>query len=376
MKEPPGTWSASRLAVTASMFVSVSLTSWAEEVSLLLVDGDLASGELVAVDGSEVRLRSAGTERSIPLEGIDPVHVYSLFESRSGDSAAERLRLADYCLAHGLSAFAEREYLRAAALDPSCEGLAREGIEGALEQVAEALYREAEELALRGVRTEERAVLERIVEAHPGTRTALLARAELALLDRAGERRAERERRAEERRLAEVRRRAEILDRYLNVKATEAAETRADAASSIKFARGHRLLLDAAEAFEGLIPYANELAKYDAGRAGEWRQRIKDELIGIYIMLTVVELERHNSRQANHWIALTLLLDPENERAKELRDINVTYGMEEDPYRMTIGELSRRLYRHTASAEMIRAFANRTGRNGLLFLEGLNPPRR
>ncbi len=352
--------------------------SRAEEVSILLSDGDLVRGEILAVDDESIRLIPTGATEavSIPVDRIDPVHVYSLREPLVGDDVSARLRLADWCIAHDLPSLAAREYRRIAELDPSALGLVREGLAAADESAAEALYQEAAELGSCGEREAERQALERLLATHASSRTALLARAELALLDRAADRRAERARRAEERRQAEIRRRAGLLDEYLGREAARAAAIRDEAAASAKFARGHRLLLDSVDAFETLIPYANELAKYDPARADGWRAKIRSDLVDVYNMLTVVELERQNSRQAQHWISQTLLLDPDNERAKELRDINVTYGIEEDPYRMPIGELTRRVVRGSVSAEMVRAFVNRTGPDGLRFLQSLGVPQR
>ncbi|MBI4617386.1 MAG: hypothetical protein HY720_27495, partial [Planctomycetes bacterium] len=244
---------------------------------------------------------------------------------------------------------------------------------------ADALYRRAMESYSRGDVPGARAILRKAAERFPNSGTAVLINDELARLDdaarRAAERKAEREQKEAEARQAKIARRGELLEEYLRQRAAEASGLRDAAANDTNVARARRALVESNKGFEGLLPYVQELEKYDSDRAAVWREWVKHDLVENFNFLAAIDLGRQNARQANYWITQALMLDPENRRAKDLRDIYITYGLEQDPFRMPVGELAGRIHRRTANPYMVRAFLRRTGAAGLNFLrqEGILP---
>lgn len=339
---------------------------------LLLQDGEVVSGRVVEVRELAVVIDIPGEGvREVPLATLEPAHAYYLLEERvprdgSGDEAAARVSLGTWCLDEALHAFAERQFERAIDLDLDVEGEAREGLAAAREGLAREVYLEAQEAAGTGRAT----LLEELTNRFPTSEAASWAREDLAEIRLLETRRANREAEREKARQELAARRARLLEDYLARAFDEAVRRSNDAADQRNYARGRKLATEADKKFLALVPYVRELDKYDSRAAADWRGRIERKLVDLYNMLAVIDIEQQNSRGAQYWISQALLLDPENERAKDLRDVNISYGIEMDPFRMPIGELARRIDRGSVSGYMVRAFLRRTGSAGVDFLQG------
>ncbi|MBI4615253.1 MAG: hypothetical protein HY720_16680, partial [Planctomycetes bacterium] len=176
-----------------------------ESIALVLVDGTMVKGRLEGLSATEVSILPQGEAAPLvlPYDRIEPIHVYYLLRDRLAqatgtDPARARLAIADYCLAHDLFYFGGVEYERAIELDPSLESEAREGLDTAEEGQADALYRRAIETYSRGDVPGAKAILRKAAERFPNSGTVVLINDELARLDdaarRAAERKAARER--------------------------------------------------------------------------------------------------------------------------------------------------------------------------------------
>lgn len=305
--------------------------------AVILKSGEVVAGTVVSVSDTAVEFDLAGTgRRSIPVGDIKAGSLYTLRSTRIADGDAQaRLALGRWCLAQELGYFAQREFEQAARIDPTVAAEANDGLAKARLLRGREFYARAVE-AMQAQRYDEaRRLFDLVIAQYPDP-FAGPARAALDFIDR---------------------QRGIAPPAPPPVGAPPAGAPPAgappppakllDAASQARLEVAGQQVRHLTQA--GYLAGTDSRAKRHWAEATEvvnqtlatldaWRQRGRiDEAAWAKLrapfveagtdhalQIAVIELRQHDEYSAQKWLARALILDPDNERAQELRLFIVT----------------------------------------------------
>jgi len=312
--------------------------------AVILKSGEVVAGTVVSVSDTAVEFDLAGVgRRSIPIADIKAGSLYTLRSTRIADGDAQaRLALGRWCLAQELGYFAQREFEQAARIDPTVAAEANDGLAKARLLRGREFYARAVE-AMQAQRYDEaRRLFDLVIAQYPDP-FAGPARAALDFIDR-------------QRGIAPP---APLPGG--NGGAPPAAPPAGapppgappppakvlDAASQARLEAAGQQVRHLTQA--GYLAGTDSRAKRHWAEATEvvnqalatldaWRQRGRiDEAAWAQLrapfveagtdhalQIAVIELRQHDEYSAQKWLARALILDPDNERAQELRLFIVT----------------------------------------------------
>lgn len=303
---------------------------------LVLHDGKLVVGTVVAVDEDGITFRSAdGSSRKYTYAELDP---YSAYEVRLGridvDNAAARVALGDFCVEQELHRFALREYRLAAELDPSLAKKMKKKIAQVSEDDASRLLARGEQKIAAGENKEAAKALGTVLKNYPTLKQAQKARQLLdaltAKLEEANKKKEEQKKKAEKAlkaapdQLKELKERTALaravkfiedakkywsrgMDREGEGRTKQAARAWKDAVERLNLA--HRELTDLVE--------SNDIEMIKKVRV--LRPEANVWLIRSFNSLAQMYTNSNQLQEATLWINQTLKLDPANTLARTLK---------------------------------------------------------
>ncbi|MCI0342895.1 MAG: hypothetical protein L0216_17440 [Planctomycetales bacterium] len=343
----------------ASWLLLAAGPALADEVRLR--DGTVVAGEVLAVEASGVRVRVAGGgERALPAADLDPESHTALLAARAGEKPADRLALARTLLRAGLHGPARIEARSAAEADPSLAVAGAQVLSEANEAEARALLGRGLARIAGGEADAGRRLLLEVVNRFPLS-AAMTGAADALLRDPAPPPPAPP---AVAGPPAPAEEPAAL--RPLSALLARAAKLRDDAAK-VPVERGDRRQKALGEAEEALleaaraVPALRRAAAAPAPGIEKKEAEIRAALVSLYTAASRLLVESRDASAARVFLYRGLALAPSDPELLGLQTLITRATFDEDPWHMTMGELSRRVAAGTATAEMVRIYRRRTG---------------
>ncbi len=322
--------------VTLLLFVS-TLPVWAEE-AVLLKSGGVLLGKVISMTDDTLAMKIRDGDKSIRKEvsasDVEPTSLYDLKLRRvDAKDAKARLALAEWCMTQGITYFAIQEYEKASSLDPSLSAKAQAGLKRARLARGKAFYEKAV-AAMKANRFSEAERLFKILVKHHSTPFGGPAKSALKHIQQA-RLTATNLRLAGQPSAKEQTPFPRNTSKELNESSRQIHQWTQAGYQSRTDSRARRSLIRASEWTDRALKLIDRmLTDQKIDRASHERLRRKFVRAGAdqAIQIAVIYLRQDNEYGANKWLARALTLDPDNERAKELRLFVITEWRDDYPW--------------------------------------------
>jgi len=327
--------------MTAAFLLLLLTTSGFADEAVLLKNGRVLLGTVVSLSDTQLVLdiqHGKKTQRTeVATTAVQPTSLYDLKLRRiSATDGKAQLALARWCMTHEIFYFAIKQFERAATLDPALAASAKAGLKQARLSRGKAFYERAV-AALKARKFNEAQRLFNILIKHYAVPFAGPARSALAHIEQArltaqnlklaGKRPAARgQRKAAKtpktsKALTEIARQARLWSQAAYGAKTDSRARRSFVSASKWNDRGLKIL-------DGML----QSKKLDRPAYEQLRRSFVRGAVDQAIQIAVIYLRQDNEYGANKWLARALALDPNNERAKELRLFVITEWRDNFPW--------------------------------------------